>query len=124
CSSDLASDPVKSAGTLSDNPLLLAGRAAEADIGRELHQGILASGTYGPAVQDARAQAVFDRLVPVAAAVRDNIAYTLTVLENEEPSAFSLPGGYVYATTGLLAVLNDDQLAGVTAHEQIGRASA
>jgi len=112
-----ASDPLKSAGTLSDNPLLLAGRAAEADIGRELHQGILASGTYGPAVQDARAQAVFDRLVPVAAAVRDNIAYTLTVLENEEPSAFSLPGGYVYATTGLLAVLNDDQLAGVMAHE-------
>ncbi|HEY8497327.1 MAG TPA: M48 family metalloprotease [Limnochordales bacterium] len=112
-----AAQPVESAGPLTDNPLLLAGRAAETDIGRELHQEILAGGAYGPAVEDARAKAVFDRLVPVAAAVRDNLAYTLTVLEDDEPSAFALPGGYVYATTGLLAALNDDQLAGVMAHE-------
>ena len=111
-----AGDPDRS---VLDNPLLLAGRAAEAELGHELHQEIVAGEEYGPPVEEGRAAAVFDRLVPVALALRDNLTYTLTVLDDDEPAAFALPGGYVYATTGLVAALDDDQLAGVLAHELV-----
>ncbi|MDR3691547.1 MAG: M48 family metalloprotease [Fimbriimonas sp.] len=44
--------------------------------------------------------------------------YTFKVIENDEPNAFSLPGGYVYVQTGLLKFIeSDDELAGVLAHE-------
>ncbi|MFS8544209.1 MAG: M48 family metallopeptidase [Limnochordales bacterium] len=70
-------------------------------------------------MEDARAQAIFARVAAVAGAVRDNIPYTLTVLEGEEPAAFALPGGFVYVTTGLVEALDDGQLAGVLAHELV-----
>jgi predicted Zn-dependent protease len=41
-----------------------------------------------------------------------------------EPNAFALPGGYVYVTRGLLALVNtEDELAGVVGHE-IGHVAA
>ena len=44
--------------------------------------------------------------------------YTAKVLQVDEPNAISLPGGYIYVTTGLLgAVESDDELAAVLAHE-------
>jgi len=44
--------------------------------------------------------------------------YTFKVIQNDEPNAFSLPGGYVYVQTGLLKFIeSDDELAGVLAHE-------
>lgn len=40
------------------------------------------------------------------------------VVDLPEPNAFALPGGYVYVTRGLLALLNsEDELAGVIGHE-------
>lgn len=100
-------------------PLLLAGRPGEANLGQELHQEILAEAAYGPPVDHPRAQAVFARLVPVVNAVRDNVTYTLTVFAAHEPSAFALPGGFVYVTAGLVDALDDAQLAGVLAHELV-----
>ncbi|HLT59086.1 MAG TPA: M48 family metallopeptidase [Limnochordales bacterium] len=108
-----------SASARPEHPLLLAGTAAEADWGQQLHQELLAGAGPGPAVEDARAQAIFARVAAVAGAVRDNIPYTLTVLEGEEPAAFALPGGFVYVTTGLVEALDDGQLAGVLAHELV-----
>ncbi len=44
--------------------------------------------------------------------------YTFKVLQDEEPNAFSLPGGYVYVQSGLMKLIeSDDELAGVLAHE-------
>lgn len=44
--------------------------------------------------------------------------YTFYVLEDPQPNAFSLPGGFVFITTGLLQKLNsEEELAGVLAHE-------
>jgi len=44
--------------------------------------------------------------------------YTFKVIEDKEPNAFSLPGGYIYVQTGLLSIIeSDDELAGVIAHE-------
>lgn len=49
---------------------------------------------------------------------RPTILWTFGVLKSETPNAFSAPGGYVFVTSGLLKVLeNEAQLAGVLAHE-------
>lgn len=44
--------------------------------------------------------------------------YEFTVIEDPDPNAFSLPGGQIFINTGLLKMVdNDDELAGVIAHE-------
>jgi predicted Zn-dependent protease len=44
--------------------------------------------------------------------------WQFTVIENDEPNAFALPGGKVGVNTGLFQVAkNDDQLAAVIGHE-------
>jgi beta-barrel assembly-enhancing protease len=49
---------------------------------------------------------------------RKEIDYHFKVLEDDDINAVSLPGGYVYVNSGLLAkVANDDELACVLAHE-------
>ena len=52
------------------------------------------------------------------------LAWEFTVLEDDEPNAFALPGGKVGVNTGLFKVAeNKDQLAAVMAHE-VGHAIA
>jgi len=54
----------------------------------------------------------------VAVCDRKDIDYTFKVIDEDEVNAVSLPGGYVYVFNGLLEkVKNDDELAGVLAHE-------
>jgi hypothetical protein len=49
---------------------------------------------------------------------RPEIAWTFGVMNSPTVNAFSAPGGYVYVTTGLLKLVdNEAQLAGVLAHE-------
>ena len=53
-----------------------------------------------------------------------NLKYTFTILNDEKVNAFALPGGYVYVTRGLLAIVADEaEMAGVLAHE-IGHITA
>jgi predicted Zn-dependent protease len=53
-----------------------------------------------------------------------NLEYTFTILNDEKVNAFALPGGYVYVTRGLLAIVADEaEMAGVLAHE-IGHITA
>lgn len=55
---------------------------------------------------------------------RHDVSYEFHVVDAEEPNAFALPGGYVYVTRGLLALVNsEDELAAVLAHE-IGHVAA
>jgi len=52
------------------------------------------------------------------------VPYTFQVVDMEEPNAFALPGGYVYVSRGILALMNtEDELAGVLGHE-IGHVAA
>ena len=47
-----------------------------------------------------------------------DVEYRFHVVDMAEPNAFALPGGYVYVSRGLLALVNsEDELAGVIAHE-------
>jgi predicted Zn-dependent protease len=53
-----------------------------------------------------------------------SVTYSFAIVDMPEPNAFSLPGGYVYVSRGLLAVTNsEDELAGVLGHE-IGHIAA
>jgi len=55
---------------------------------------------------------------------RPNIPYHFAVLDSPVINAFAAPGGYVYITRGLLALVNsEDELAGVLGHE-IGHVTA
>jgi len=49
---------------------------------------------------------------------RTDVQYSFTVLESEVVNAFAAPGGYIYITTGLLALADDEaEVACVLAHE-------
>lgn len=63
-----------------------------------------------------RVEKILNRLEPVAD--RKDVVFTIFVVDDDEVNAFSLPGGYLYINKGLIErVKNDDQLAGVIAHE-------
>ncbi len=49
---------------------------------------------------------------------RQPFPYKFAVADMAQPNAFSLPGGFVYASRGIIAVTNsEDELAGILAHE-------
>ncbi len=49
---------------------------------------------------------------------RRELVYSVAVVHDDEVNAFSLPGGYVFVNDGLIKkTANDDELAGVIAHE-------
>ncbi len=49
---------------------------------------------------------------------RPNLEWTFVVLDDTTANAFAAPGGYVFVTRGLLALMrNETELAGVLAHE-------
>jgi predicted Zn-dependent protease len=55
---------------------------------------------------------------------RSDVEYHFAVVDLEDPNAFALPGGWIYVSRGLLAIVNsEDELAGVIGHE-IGHVAA
>jgi len=77
-------------------------------------------------VDDAALQAYVQRLGQRLAAhsPRKDTSYDFHVVEMPEPNAFALPGGHVYVSRGLLALVNsEDELANVIGHE-IGHVAA
>ena len=96
----------------------LISEAEESELGAKEHPRIIAAfgGVYvSPQVQ----QAVEDIAGRLArASERPDITYQVTILNSPSVNAFALPGGYLYATRGLLALSGDaDELAAVLAHE-------
>ena len=58
------------------------------------------------------------RMVPYAP--HRPFAYEFKIIDQMTPNAFSLPGGHIYVSRGLIALANDeDELAGVIGHEII-----
>jgi predicted Zn-dependent protease len=54
----------------------------------------------------------------IGASVAPGGDWTFGVVDDDEPNAFSLPGGHIYVSRGLLVFLNaEDELAGVLGHE-------
>ena len=69
---------------------------------------------------------VGQKLVKVCS--RKNIEYHFKLLDADDANAFALPGGYIYLTRGIMALMNSEaEMAGVLSHEighVVGRDSA
>ncbi|TPV97152.1 MAG: hypothetical protein B7733_01025 [Myxococcales bacterium FL481] len=103
--------------------LALLSEDDERRLGAEIDDQIRdAVGLYKDGGWDRRVAAMGARLAAVSE--RSYLKWRFRVLDDPTPNAFALPGGYVYVTRGLLAVLgSDDELASVIAHE-IGHVTA
>ncbi|HEX7006462.1 MAG TPA: M48 family metalloprotease [Alphaproteobacteria bacterium] len=98
--------------------------AEEARIGAEQHPQVVQEfgGVYPDPDLNGYVAGIGQRLA--LASEQPDLRWTVTVLNSDIANAFSLPGGYVYVTRGLLALAeNEAELAGVLAHE-IGHVTA
>ena len=101
----------------------LVSESQEIQLGMEGDKGIQVE--YG-VYEDPGLSAYVDRIGQKLAAVseRPDLEWHFRVLDSPVVNAFALPGGYIYVTRGILAVLNSEaQLAGVIGHE-IGHVTA
>jgi len=89
----------------------------EVNLGRSIDKEIRKEYKFAedPLLED-RVEKIGQRIAAVCD--RKEIDYHFYVLDDDEVNAVSLPGGYIYVNRGLIEkVDNDDQLAGVIAHE-------
>jgi predicted Zn-dependent protease len=103
---------------------MLISSASEEKMGVDINNQLLTKYTVTHNKKfDERINRVGDKLV---SSIKDKrgITYKFGVVQDENLNAFTIPGGYIYATTGLMeAFQSDDQLAAVLAHE-IGHSEA
>lgn len=91
----------------------------EKSIGKDTYQNIIAEKKVVllSEKKTARLNSIFTRLVNCCPRSQE-LSFSLTVVEDETVNAFALPAGYIFIHTGLLAFAqNDDEIAGVLAHE-------
>ena len=98
------------------NEMIFLNSASEVSIGR----GVVTDyASKHPLSNDqqlrARVQNVGSRLAAVSE--RKDIEYHYDVFEDKELNAMAFPGGFVYVNSGLVKILNDDELAYVIGHE-------
>lgn len=68
-------------------------------------------------VRIARLEVLLERLVPETKRPFD---YEVRLISDDQPNAFSLPGGFMYFTTGMIDFAkSDSELAAVMAHEMV-----
>jgi predicted Zn-dependent protease len=92
-------------------------QADEIAIGRQIAGNLLGA---APLVNDAGLQQYVNRVGRWVAnqSERPNLPWHFGVIESNDVNAFAAPGGYVFVTRGLYALLqNEAELAGVLAHE-------
>ncbi len=92
--------------------------AEEKAEGQRLHAAVLRD--LGPRLADEELQRYVDSVGQLLARTteRRDLGYTSTVIDSGIVNAFATPGGYVYITRGLLALLNSEaELAAVLGHE-------
>lgn len=94
-------------------------RAWEVRVAQETYASYLQRGEVIP--RQSRLYGIIDPIANAIASVANRQYYApfhVILLNEPEPNAFSMPGGNVYVTTGMLSYLrNRDELAGVICHE-------
>ncbi len=97
--------------------LMLISEADEIAMGAQVHQGLeIEYGFYGDPELTAYIRAVGERLLP--GVHRPHLKYHFHILDTPVQNAFAAPGGYIYITRGLLAMINSEaELAVVLGHE-------
>ena len=89
----------------------------ERKIGSQIAGNLLGA---APLVKDAKLQQYVNKVGRWVAqkSTRPDLAWTFGVIEASDINAFAAPGGYVFVTRGLYAMLKDEaELAGVLGHE-------
>lgn len=105
------------AGAVTALPALLITEQQEVALGLQAAQQVVAQ---TPVLQNAAVQEYVTRLGAqvVAQGDRQNLPWRFVVLQDNTPNAFALPGGFIFVTTSLLGLMeNEAQLVGVLAHE-------
>src|SRR6476646_9423540 len=111
-------------GSCATNPatgaheISLVSSSQEAQMGAEEDKNVAASLGY---YDDPALQAYVTQVGQKLAAVTEepNLGWHFHVVDSQEVNAFAVPGGYIYVTRGILAVVNNEaQLAGVMGHEE------
>jgi len=104
-------------GPQGEQSLILIDTGTEIQMGRETDTGI----RQEYPVADDPALATYIQQIGSRVAARSDrkdVQYTFTVLESDIVNAFAAPGGFIYVTTGLLALADDEaEVACVLAHE-------
>ena len=99
--------------------------AADKQTGASAHPGLLSEfgGAYrGP--QSAMVERVGRRVAVQSGLSNAGADFTVTLLDSPVENAFAIPGGYVYVTRQLLALMNSEaELASVMGHE-VGHVAA
>lgn len=97
--------------------------AEENEIGKKADEEILRRfGRYRDQQLQAYVESIGQRLLDGIGPT--SFRYSFKVIDIPEVNAMALPGGYIYVTRGMMAMLNSEaQLAGVLGHE-IGHATA
>jgi predicted Zn-dependent protease len=97
-------------------PIALISPERERQIGREEAEEVERSmGLVDDPALTGYVRQVGERL---AAGAARPVTWQFRVADEPEPNAFALPGGFVYLTRGLMALLNrEDELAGLLGHE-------
>jgi predicted Zn-dependent protease len=110
-----------------EKQFMIISEEKEISIGKRSDPVILQQFGYydDPALQE-YVNEVGQKLVAVCS--RKDIAYYFKVVDSQDINAFALPGGFIYVTRGILAMMNSEaELAGVLGHEighVVGRDSA
>ena len=91
--------------------------AMEIQMGQETDVSIREEyGIYDDRALNAYVEAIGRRMVPFTH--RPNLPYHFAVLDTPVENAFAAPGGYIYVTRGMLALMNDEAaLAAIIGHE-------
>jgi predicted Zn-dependent protease len=118
CLASCAVNPVSG-----ERELALVSESQEIEMGR---QSAIAAESQLGLVQDQGLQDYVQRLGTqlAAASERPSLPWTFRVVDDPTPNAFAAPGGYIFVTRGLLALMgNEAEIVSVIGHE-IGHVTA
>ena len=106
-----------SSGLAQKKPTVLLSEADDERVGREASKSVEAQlGVLDDPELNAYVEGIGKKLL--RAVVPRSFAYRFRVVDQTEPNAFALPGGYVFVSRGLLGLANsEDELACVLGHE-------
>ena len=110
-----------------EKELMIISEEKEIAIGKRTDPLIVQQmGYYDDPALQAYVDGIGQKLVKVCR--RRDIEYRFKILDDDMVNAFALPGGYIYVTRGILAIINSEaELASVLGHEighVVGRDSA